>query len=112
MGKRCVVVNDSAGFVSNRVLMLSIAEAIRLVEEGVATAEQTDLIFRACLGHKMGPLETADLIGLDNVLDTLGVLEESLGARYHPPAALERMVEEGRLGRKSGGGFHDYPEAT
>src|SRR5262249_35682823 len=76
MGKDCVIVNDSPGFVSNRVLMLTINEAIFLVHERVASSAEVDLIFKECFGHKMGPLETADLIGLDTILLSLEALYE------------------------------------
>ena len=78
MGKRAVVVGDSPGFVSNRVLMLTINEAVRLLEEGVASARDIDDIFASCFGHAMGPLETADLIGLDIIVRTLDVLADAL----------------------------------
>jgi 3-hydroxybutyryl-CoA dehydrogenase len=109
MGKDWVVVSDSPGFVSNRVLMLTVNEAIYLVHEGVAAPEQIDKIFRECFGHKMGPLETADLIGLDTILLSVEVLYESFGdSKYRPCPMLKRMVDAGLLGRKSGKGFYTY----
>jgi 3-hydroxybutyryl-CoA dehydrogenase len=109
MGKESVVVNDLPGFVTNRVLMLTVNEAIFLVQDGVADAEQIDLLFRGCFGHKMGPLETADLIGLDTILYSLEVLYESYSdSKYRPSPLLRKMVDAGLLGRKSGKGFHDY----
>jgi 3-hydroxybutyryl-CoA dehydrogenase len=109
MGKDCIIVNDSPGFVSNRVLMLAINEAICLIQEGVAQVEDVDAIFKKCFGHKMGPLETADLIGLDTVLYSLEVLCESLSeAKYKPCSLLRRMVDAGLLGRKSGRGFYTH----
>jgi 3-hydroxybutyryl-CoA dehydrogenase len=109
MGKQGIVVRDSPGFVSNRVLMLAINEAIRLVDEAVAAPEDVDRIFTACIGHKMGPLATADLIGLDTVLLSLEVLGESFGdGRFQPSPLLTRMVDEGRLGCKTGQGFFTY----
>ncbi|MDQ7825988.1 MAG: 3-hydroxyacyl-CoA dehydrogenase NAD-binding domain-containing protein [Candidatus Eremiobacteraeota bacterium] len=109
LGKSYVLVKDSPGFVSNRVLMGSINEAAALLEEGVATAAEIDRIFRGCFEHKMGPLETADLIGLDTVLRTLEVLDGCLPGRHFRPAGILREhVESGRLGRKSGRGFYDY----
>lgn len=109
LGKTCIVVKDSPGFVSNRILMLAINEAVRVLEEGVADAESVDGIFRSCFGHPMGPLETADLIGLDTVLLSLEVLRDSFDdAKYQPCRLLKEMVAEGRLGRKSGAGFHPY----
>ena len=108
-----VLVGDAPGFVSNRVLMLSINEAAFLVHEGVSSAEDIDKVFRTCFGHKMGPLETADLIGLDTVLFTIHVLHESFADdKYRPCPLLVRMVAAGRLGRKSGEGFHAYAKQT
>jgi len=109
MGKEAIVVQDSPGFVSNRVLMLTINEAVFLVQEMVATAEEVDEIFRRCFGHPMGPLETADLIGLDTIVRTLQVLQASFGDdKYQPCPLLKAMVDEGLLGRKNGRGFHTY----
>lgn len=109
LGKTPVQVSDSPGFVTNRVLMLTVNEAMRLVEEGVAAPADIDRIFKGCFGHRMGPLETADMIGLDTVLQSLEVLQDAFGdERFRPCDRLRRMVEAGRLGRKSGGGFHSY----
>lgn len=109
MGKECVVVNDSPGFVSNRVLMLTVNEAIFLVHEQVASASEVDTIFKSCFGHKMGPLETADLIGLDTILLSLEVLYESFNdGKYRPCPLLKKMVDAGLHGRKSGEGFYPY----
>lgn len=109
LGKASVVVNDSPGFVSNRVLMLTINEAIFLVQEGVASAEDVDKIFRQCFGHKMGPLETGDLIGLDTILLSLEVLREQFGdPKFRPSPLLRKMVHAGLYGRKSGRGFYQY----
>ncbi|MEO5332754.1 MAG: 3-hydroxyacyl-CoA dehydrogenase NAD-binding domain-containing protein [Magnetococcus sp. YQC-5] len=110
MGKKCIVVNDSPGFVSNRVLMLTVNEAIFLVHEQVAKAGDVDQIFKSCFGHKMGPLETADLIGLDTILYSLDVLYESFNdPKFRPCPLLKKMVDAGLHGRKSGRGFYDYP---
>jgi 3-hydroxybutyryl-CoA dehydrogenase len=109
MGKEAVEVGDGPGFVGNRVLMLAVNEAVALVAEGVAPAGHIDLIFTRCLGHKMGPLATADLIGLDIVRDTLDVLAELAGARYAPHPHLVAMVGRGLLGQKTGEGFFPYP---
>jgi 3-hydroxybutyryl-CoA dehydrogenase len=109
MGKDCVVVKDSPGFVSNRVLMLTINEAVFLVQDQVASAEEVDRIFKSCFGHKMGPLETADLIGLDTVLLSIEVLYESFSdSKYRPAPLLRKMVDAGLHGRKSGRGFYVY----
>jgi 3-hydroxybutyryl-CoA dehydrogenase len=109
MGKDCIVVNDMPGFVSNRVLMLSINEAIFLIQDRVATVEEVDKIFKTCFGHPMGPLETADLIGLDTILYSLEVLYESYNdSKYRPCPLLKKMVDAGLYGRKSGQGFYDY----
>jgi len=109
MEKDCIIVNDSPGFVSNRVLMLMVNEAIFLVHERVAAAAEVDRIFKECFGHKMGPLETADLIGLDTVLLSLEVLYESFSdSKYRPCPLLKQMVDAGLYGRKSGVGFYSY----
>jgi 3-hydroxybutyryl-CoA dehydrogenase len=109
IGKEGVVVDDAPGFVTNRVLMPTINEAIFCVQDRVASAEEVDRIFRGCFGHKMGPLETADLIGLDTILNSITVLYESFrDDKYRPAPLLRRMVDAGLLGRKTGRGFHDY----
>ncbi|TQC38951.1 3-hydroxyacyl-CoA dehydrogenase family protein, partial [Rhodococcus sp. WS4] len=109
LNKTGIVVGDGPGFVLNRVLMLCIAEAAAALDDGVADAETTDALFEGCLGHPMGPLRTADLIGLDNVHDTMTALRELTGDdHYRPPASLVALVEAGHLGRKTGQGFHDY----
>ncbi|MFD4482542.1 MULTISPECIES: 3-hydroxyacyl-CoA dehydrogenase family protein [unclassified Streptomyces] len=109
LGKECVVVQDVPGFVSNRVLMLTINEAAFLVQDGVAPAADVDRIFKTCFDHKMGPLETADLIGLDTILKSVEVLYESFNDdKYRPAPLLKKMVAAGLHGRKSGEGFHKY----
>ncbi len=107
--KECIVVRDMPGFVSNRVLMLTINEAIFLIQDQVAPAADVDRLFKSCFGHKMGPLETADLIGLDTILYSLEVLYESYNDdKFRPCPLLKTMVYAGLLGRKSGQGFHHY----
>jgi 3-hydroxybutyryl-CoA dehydrogenase len=109
MGKDCIIVNDSPGFVSNRVLMLTINEAIFLLQDQVASVEEVDKIFKTCFGHKMGPLETADLIGLDTILFSIEVLYESFNdSKYRPCPLLKKMVDAGLKGQKSGKGFYTY----
>jgi 3-hydroxybutyryl-CoA dehydrogenase len=111
-GKTPVEVNDAAGFVSNRVLMPLLNEAMFAVMEGVATAEAVDEIFRLGMAHPMGPLTLADFIGLDVCLDIMRVLEDGLGdPKYRPCPLLIRMVDAGWLGRKSGRGFYTYKDA-
>lgn len=110
MNKDWIIVNDSPGFVSNRVLMLTINEAVYLLQEQVASAEDVDKIFKQCFGHKMGPLETADLIGLDTILYSIEVLYESFNdSKYRPCPLLKKMVNAGLYGQKSGQGFYSYP---
>jgi 3-hydroxybutyryl-CoA dehydrogenase len=109
MGKRWVDVKDASGFISNRVLMLTVNEAAFLVHEGVATAESVDEVFRGCFGHPMGPLETADLIGVDTILYSVEVLYEHYAdSKYRPCPLLKQMTDAGLHGRKSGRGFYQY----
>ncbi|RKY13291.1 MAG: 3-hydroxybutyryl-CoA dehydrogenase [Planctomycetota bacterium] len=109
LGKEPVVVNDSPGFVSNRVLMPMINEAIWTLYEGVATKEAIDTVMKLGMNHPMGPLTLADLIGLDVCLYILNVLYEEFGdPKYRPCPLLKRMVEAGYLGRKTGRGFYEY----
>lgn len=104
-----VVVGDGPGFVVNRILQRMINEAARIVEEGRATPEAVDAVFEGCLGHRTGPLATGDLIGLDNVVDSLRVLHERTGDRgYEPCALLVAKVAAGDHGRKTGRGFHEH----
>ena len=112
LGKTPVEVNDAAGFISNRVLMPLINEAIYSVMEGVATPEAVDQVFVLGMAHPMGPLTLADFIGLDVCADIMRVLAEGLGSpKYNPCPLLVRMVDAGWLGRKSGRGFYTYPRS-
>lgn len=111
LGKEAIVVEDMPGFVSNRISHLFMNEAAFVLQDQVANAEKIDLIFKKCFGHKMGPLETADLIGLDTVMRSLDVLYESFqDPKYRCCPLLRKLVHAGHLGRKSGQGFFVYPE--
>jgi len=109
LGKKPVAVNDSPGFVSNRVLIPLINEAAFCVMEGVATAESVDAVMKLGMNHPMGPLELADFIGLDVCLDVMEVLFEGFGdPKFRPCPLLRKMVSAGWLGKKSGRGFYEY----
>ncbi|HKG15429.1 MAG TPA: 3-hydroxyacyl-CoA dehydrogenase NAD-binding domain-containing protein, partial [Pyrinomonadaceae bacterium] len=109
MGKTALECNDSPGFVSNRVLMPMINEAVFALHEGVASRESIDGIMKLGMNHPMGPLTLADFIGLDVCLAILNVLHEELGdPKYRPCPLLRKYVDAGWLGRKSGRGFYEY----
>jgi len=113
LNKEAIIVQDLPGFVSNRISHLFMNEAAFVLQDGVATAGNVDMIFKKCFGHKMGPLETADLIGLDTVMRSLDVLYESFqDPKYRCCPLLRKLVHAGHLGRKTGRGFHNYPEAS
>jgi 3-hydroxybutyryl-CoA dehydrogenase len=106
-----VEASDYPGFISNRILMPMINEAIYCLMEGVGTAEGIDQVMKLGMNHPMGPLTLADFIGLDVCLDILGILQRDLGDdKYRPCPLLRRMVAAGRLGKKSGKGFYDYSQ--
>jgi 3-hydroxybutyryl-CoA dehydrogenase len=110
VGKTVVVVNrDVAGFVTTRLITALAMEAIALVESGVASAEDVDVACRLGFGHAMGPLETADMTGVDIILNaTSNIYADTQDEKFSPPEVLRRMVAAGDLGRKSGKGFYDY----
>jgi len=109
LGKEPVEARDVAGFVSNRILMPFINEAVYALQDGVAEAESIDTIAKLGFAHPMGPLALADLIGLDTCVAIMNVLKEGLGEdRYAPAPLLKTYVEQGKLGRKSGEGFYIY----
>lgn len=110
IGKEAVLVNDSPGFATSRLGVLLGLEAMRMVEEGVASAADIDRALELGYRHPMGPLRLTDLVGLDVRLDIARYLHEKLGAEhYRPPRILVDMVSQGRLGRKSGRGFYEWP---
>lgn len=109
LGKDHVLVKDFPGFVANRVMMLAVNECAFVVQDAVATPADVDKVFRLAFGHSMGPLATADLIGLDTVLNSILVLfDEYKDSKYRPCPLLQKMVDAGYLGRKSGRGFFRY----
>ena len=109
MGKEPVEAKDSPGFISNRILCPMINEAIFTLQEGIGTAEAIDTVMKLGMSHPIGPLALADLIGLDVVLFVMQVMQHDLGEdKYRPAPLLQRMVDAGHLGRKSGRGFYSY----
>lgn len=111
-GKTTITVKDHQGFVTTRALAALLTESIRMLEEGVASAEDIDTAIRLGLNHPMGPLELADYIGLDTVLFIAEGMQEALGERFLAPQTLRRLVDAGLLGRKSGRGFYRYAGKT
>jgi 3-hydroxybutyryl-CoA dehydrogenase len=111
-GKTTVLVKDRQGFVTTRALAALLTESMRMLEEGVASKADIDTAVKLGLNHPMGPLELADYVGLDTMLFIGESLTEALGERFRPPQVLRKMVESGRLGRKSGGGFYSYDERS
>jgi 3-hydroxybutyryl-CoA dehydrogenase len=111
VGKTCIVVNrDIAGFVTTRLIAALVVEAVRLVESGVVSPEDLDVACRLGFGHRMGPLATTDLTGVDVLLHaTRNIYTDTGDAKFFPPELLQRMVAAGELGRKTGRGFHSYP---
>lgn len=110
MKKEAIVIRDSPGFATSRLGLAIGLEAIRMLEDGVASAEDIDRAMELGYNHPMGPLRLTDLVGLDVRLNIATYLASTLGPRFDPPQLLRSMVEEGRLGRKSGRGFYEWPE--
>ena len=110
LGKTAVVVRDSPGFASSRLGVMLALEAIRMLEEGVASAADIDAAMELGYRHPTGPLRTTDIVGLDVRLGIAEELERAFGERFAPPALLRRMVDDGQLGRKSGRGFYDWSD--
>src|SRR5918995_6042233 len=111
IGKRPAVVGDGPGFVANRIQNALFLEAVRCVEEGLASPQEVDEVVRSCFGFRFpffGPFQIADMAGLDVYEDVLDVLKEGLGDRFEAPQSLRKLVEEGRTGTKSGAGFLEY----
>ncbi len=111
MGKETVVVNEAPGFITSRVNAMIGNEAFCMLQEGVATAEDIDKACKLGLNHPMGPFEMVDLVGLDTRLHVLEYLHKTLGEKFRPSPLMVQYVKAGRLGRKTGRGVHEYPQA-
>jgi 3-hydroxybutyryl-CoA dehydrogenase len=111
MGKEVVVVRESPGFITSRINALIGNEAFAMLEEGIASAEDIDKAAKLGLNHPMGPFELVDLVGLDVRLSILEYLHKTLVEKYRPSPLLRQYVKAGRLGRKSGRGIYEYPDA-
>src|ERR1700692_2659229 len=112
MGKEVVVIRESPGFITSRINAMIGNEAFYMLQEGIASATDIDKALRLGLNHPMGPFELVDLVGLDTRLNILEYLHKSLGEKYRPAPLLVQYVKAGRLGRKSGRGVYEYPEAA
>ena len=110
MGKETVIVNEAPGFITTRINALIGNEAFAMLEAGIASAADIDKAIKLGLNHPMGPFEMVDLVGLDVRLKILEYLHSTLGEKYKPNPLLRQYVQQGRLGRKSGRGVHDYPD--
>jgi len=109
IGKQTIVVRNQPGFATSRLDLIASLEAMRMLEDGVASAEDIDRAAVLAYRHPIGPLRLSDIVGLDVRLDIARHLQKSLGERYAPPHLLEQMVARGELGQKSGKGFYDWP---
>jgi 3-hydroxybutyryl-CoA dehydrogenase len=110
MGKECVTVRESPGFVTSRINAMIGNEAFYMLQEGVASAHDIDKALKLGLNHPMGPFELVDLVGLDTRLSILRFLHRTLGEKFRPCPLMEQYVAAGRLGRKAGRGVYEYPE--
>jgi len=112
MGKEVVVIKEAPGFITSRINAMIGNEAFYMLQEGIASAPDIDKALKLGLNHPMGPFELVDLVGLDTRLNILEYLHKSLGEKYRPAPLLVQYVKAGRLGRKSGRGVYEYPEAA
>jgi 3-hydroxybutyryl-CoA dehydrogenase len=112
LGKTAIVVKDSPGFATSRLGLVLGLEAMRMLEQGVASAQDIDRAMELGYGHPMGPLRVSDLVGLDVRLSIAEILHQEIGETFRPPAILRRLVQEGKLGKKAGQGFHRWDEPS